>query len=870
MKIPFLLGAVLALLPWSCGADGGVPPARTGGCDFRMAALGPWTHIDAEGARALRQMGLHDRILPGSLRLAAFAADSKESPVFRNLAREYLRNGWPFPSVEYVIFQGRPLQQPETPDVARLYLGDGQPEQTYRLEPVFHFIRTEKKWNGSSMHLWKDECAVAFFRDRLVPRLRTELPFYADAGHAWTHGELRRLCDLYVDTFWEGRTPIAWGMYLSPWHLAARPGVTTIGEKGTTPFHMARGRGLMRQGGGDKVLFTWQGHEPTERYYSTKSAWYSTRGDNWGMPWLRYYIFRSYLCGANYATIESLPGGCYDDVEGDGQYEPTPMGLEVRSLLDFAARHPDRGVPFAPIALLLDEDREIGVTGATYMGYNLPYDDADQMNHGIVRDLLFPEHRHQRFAGDYFSAAPYGEIFDLLKPNLPMAPGGDRGALLAGYQVLFALGGLKIDTALAADFEARVRAGATLVVNAEDAGSLPETFLGASVSTATQTGNSIVRAGDGRVFAEKSFAYRTLVLKDARATYTCDGRPIVTVAERGKGRVMIVAPRFMIQNDAEETVTGRNRTKWRQKPVLRFAADLVEQLARDASPIEVRCAEQDRRDLGWTLSRKGDGWVVALFNYSLETELDVRTEGTAKVVARYPYKRLPVEIVCRTPVQDIMDWYEDRDVTWARHGETASITESIRGGEVRVYELQPHRIDPGRFERSVNHALRKPVTASTQRPGYEAGRAVDGDLDNDAFWWSWFPEPPASLMSAAFPMPQWIQVDLQQTQSLDHVAVQFHTWPDQTLDTRLRICKYHVDVSVDGENWTTVLDERRSEKPVTTAGLERWFDPTAARYVRLTVLRNSAHSGAQVVELRAMGPARETVPIERKPAPPAN
>ena len=104
-------------------------------------------------------------------------------------------------------------------------------------------------------------------------------------------------------------------------------------------------------------------------------------------------------------------------------------------------------------------------------------------------------------------------------------------------------------------------------------------------------------------------------------------------------------------------------------------------------------------------------------------------------------------------------------------------------------------------------------------------------------------------------------MDLGKTQTIDHVFVLFHVWPGQTPEMRQRIYKYLVEVSEDGRQWTTVVDERKNEMPAHGEGLERWFEPVKARYVRLTVLKNSALSGAQVVELEAMGNERETVLI---------
>ena len=97
---------------------------RIGDRDFYMAAQGPWAHISVEGGKALKQVGLYDRVVPGMLKLSSFDADSTDRPVFRKLAKEYVKNGWPFPSCEYTVFQGRPRRKPKSLALARLYLGE--------------------------------------------------------------------------------------------------------------------------------------------------------------------------------------------------------------------------------------------------------------------------------------------------------------------------------------------------------------------------------------------------------------------------------------------------------------------------------------------------------------------------------------------------------------------------------------------------------------------------------------------------------------------------------------------------------------------------------------------------------------------------
>jgi NPCBM/NEW2 domain/F5/8 type C domain len=877
MLLPLILGAmVVAALgapeaivkPGNWTYNNYWKALRIGKKDFRFAEKGIWSRFKPEAVEQLKQVGMYHRTIPGYISLRAFDPDSTESPRFKRMAKQYLDNEWPFQTIDYNVFRGHPISRDLPSEVKRLWIGDGQPEQTYRLEPLFHFFETGKKWQGSSMYLWHDKWAESFFRDRLMPRIKKDLPFYADTKHKWTHAELQKLSVLYVDEFWKDRMPVVWGMFVASYHLAMNFDVRAVGEKGASPFLAARGRGMLRQGGGNMIHYVWRGHEPTERYAYPKSGWYTIRGDEWGwpLPLMKYYFFRPYLIGANHLTVEGFPDNTgIQDIEEDGQYELSTIGHIGRDMLDFVDRHPNRGTVYSPIGLMLDANRRIGKTGGTtHVGYNLPYDDADHMNHGVLRDLLFPRTTETRYASGHMGCAPYGEIFDLLKPNTPTRKRAlSRKKLLANYKVLFALGGLSIDRAFAQDLQDYVGKGGVLVMNAEDASALPASFLGCSIGAAAPVRGDVISSFDGKRFKESSFKARTLKLNGAKALYTADGKPMVTLNKVGKGKVLVVAPSYMIQDDSITTRDGGfMRRPWKKKPLLTFVGDFVDHLRRNATPIDVRFPEAQRHDTSYIVQKKGDGWVVALFSYSLKVETRAETQGGSKIVCTYPTEAVPFELTCATPVSDVVEWYEDRDVKWKKVGGKAVISEAIRGGQVLVYELQPQYIDLGTVTKPVNYALNKSVTCSSNRPGFEPTFAVDGKRDNEGYWWSDMGK--GRGRSRRFVMPQWLQVDLGRVRTIDHVFVQFHTWASQSLKTRLRIYKYIVEASEDGKAWQTVLDESKNMDPAQDWGLERWFKPMQARYVRLTVQHNTSYAGAQVVEFKVMGPKMKAYRIDRK------
>ena len=134
-----------------------------------------------------------------------------------------------------------------------------------------------------------------------------------------------------------------------------------------------------------------------------------------------------------------------------------------------------------------------------------------------------------------------------------------------------------------------------------------------------------------------------------------------------------------------------------------------------------------------------------------------------------------------------------------------------------------------------NLATGKKVTVSggTQSP-QNPELAVDDNLDLASSWW-------------ASPAPQWLQVDLGEVYEIGRVEV-FPYW-DGT-----RYYQYTVQASLDGTDWTMLADRSKNTAPATQKGDEIRFATMKARYVRVTMLKNSANEGVHLVELRVWPP----------------
>jgi hypothetical protein len=148
----------------------------------------------------------------------------------------------------------------------------------------------------------------------------------------------------------------------------------------------------------------------------------------------------------------------------------------------------------------------------------------------------------------------------------------------------------------------------------------------------------------------------------------------------------------------------------------------------------------------------------------------------------------------------------------------------------RIYEFQIFG-EPG-----SNLALNKKVTSSALCDASEgAAKAVNGSIDD-----KWCSNDPTS---------RWLKVDLGAQKLVNRVVIKHASTSivdeDDDYDTR----DYNVEVSLDDQFWTRVIDVTGANKVMTAHALP----PTAARYVRLNVTNGGSDGVARIYELEVYG-----------------
>ncbi len=132
------------------------------------------------------------------------------------------------------------------------------------------------------------------------------------------------------------------------------------------------------------------------------------------------------------------------------------------------------------------------------------------------------------------------------------------------------------------------------------------------------------------------------------------------------------------------------------------------------------------------------------------------------------------------------------------------------------------------------------ATASVEFQGYGPEKAIDGINDDYNNYWS-------SLVRGKSSLPAWLKIDLGAVNEIEKVVIYFH-------DQRWIDFEYTIEVSLDDQNWKTVVPKKMNGGMVTEK-----FKATEARYVRLTVTYESKDdSTAYVMEMEVYQPKGAT------------
>jgi hypothetical protein len=440
------------------------------------------------------------------------------------------------------------------------------------------------------------------------------------------------------------------------------------------PMRIAFERGAARQYGGAWINYASGNFGDACNYFTQNPVvprgapgWFHSKyatTDGVSASWYRKLYYLNYLSGAAAIFWEQGLGNQWI-LPGPGKHpiQLSPFGRATEDFQAFSDRLPDRGVPYAPIALLLSYGH----------GY-------ERVNYRCKMLNVFSENKADLELRELFNvcwhpsailegqpAAPdiqslpsgvYGNIFDVLvdRPN--------RAKAVFHYPVVWAAGDVDLAGPWQAVLEDYVRRGGTLVVNIQAGRSLPPALLGVRPTGKIQTAETWSPAGGDE---QPTTPYEVAEVELAGASVLAWARaqvPLITRHRVGAGAVIMTLVPHLIGQDE------------RAHPALPF---LMNGVTAGLLPVEVVTAGQG--EILYQLNKTKDGYLVLLMN---NRGVDKTQSGVARVD-----RRAFVDVVLRTllPVDSAKEYTEPRDLSLTKVGDLTQIKVRVHPGDVQVVYL---------------------------------------------------------------------------------------------------------------------------------------------------------------------------------------
>ena len=468
-------------------------------------------------------------------------------------------------------------------------------------------------------------------------------------------------------------------------HLMYESGAQLVGyEEDCTmshvPMRIAFDRGGARQYGRGWINYASGNFGDSCNYFTQQPVvargapgWFHSKyavTDGVSIAWYRKLYYLNFLGGANAIYWEQSLGNQWM-LPGPGTHpvQLSPFGRATEDFQSFAARLPDRGEPYTPVALLLS--------------YGHAY---DRVNYYCKMLEHFQENRNDLELRELFNvcwypagvvegrpAAPdvqsmpggvYGNIFDVLVDR------PQRKKAILDYPIVWAAGDVDLSGPWLGALDQYVRRGGTLVVNVVAARNLPASLLGGRLTGKKTISDAWSVAGQP---PQSTTEYEVEGIENAGATTLFSaksGAPLVTRHAVGEGAVILTLVPHMIGLDE------------RAHPVM---AHLMNALTEGLLPFEVRTASgRLQGELMYQVNKTKDGWLVLLLN---TRGIDKTQNGVARVD-----RRAEVQAVLRTklPVKSVKEYTEPRDLPVTSEDGLQQVRVRVPAGDLKVMYLTTH------------------------------------------------------------------------------------------------------------------------------------------------------------------------------------
>ncbi len=340
--------------------------------------------------------------------------------------------------------------------------------------------------------------------------------------------------------------------------------------------------------------------------------------------------YMAYLSGANTYARETVGGNYWDyTAKGEDRWKPAPEGQMYIDFFNFTRRNPDRGTPYAPIALLVAHDRgTCRLPGKAFWRYR--YLQSDNMLDAFITTIFPPQSPmalHRKGIEMTLLNSKYGDIFDALTPDFEKSEAFAR--ILPAYKAAILIGEYENNPGMVDAMVAYVKGGGTLILNSRHLNlKFPAGFTG------VRTAGEFTDGGCKSALLKPESASVLLADKEKR--------PVFTRNKYGKGAVIVSAPHFLTphyDDSNEETANSVLRETVGGKRKFPHVQWLLDRLLEEVVPANVA------GDIQYGFNRTADGWWIYLFNNNgvLKTALTPQKfDPSAKTMVKIDLGKLNV------------------------------------------------------------------------------------------------------------------------------------------------------------------------------------------------------------------------------------
>jgi len=408
------------------------------------------------------------------------------------------------------------------------------------------------------------------------------------------------------------------------------------------------------------------------------------------LSWYRKSYFLYYMSGASAIYLEQGFDQFFKPGPGENPFQLNPLGRITDEFMRFAEKHPDRGIPYTPVAFLLDPAHGWEMTDYPQWPFEVSQiDRADRALRELFGVAYYPGAvvEGEPATGDRqaFVSGVFGDIFDVLvasqnqsstssvstsmlsRTGVPRTP--VASSPLFSYRAVVAGGHIDWTPTWIRNLTDYISGGGTVVLNAAQIKGVPEQLLGGHLTNETaeaDTARCLSPGEEPQDLSGQMFRYERTELKGASVLVAAsNGDPLVTVNKLGKGSVVFCALPDLLGEDERMTP---------------FAAHMLANVFSDVTPVRVS------GDVEYVINRTDSGWVITLIN---NNGVFKPQQGLAQV-DRNAYVNATINLGSQK-VQSANEWIADKSLDLQRLNGTQTVKVQIAPGSSAIVELRTTR-----------------------------------------------------------------------------------------------------------------------------------------------------------------------------------